>query len=357
MSKVWLVHGTPAIKRYLRSCVQCARAQPRPLEQQMGDLPRCRVVPTVAFAKSGVDYAGPIKLHKSKGRGVATDKDYIALFICMTTKAIHIEVVGDQTTASFLGALDRFISRRGKVAEVWSDNSTTFQGADAELRALLKEARAAFDAAPSYLAKKDISWNFIPPRAPHFGGLWEAGVKSAKNLLKKILGGRILTFEEMSTLTARIEMTLNCRPLTALSRDKGDLEALTPGHLIRGAPLNQLPALCPETDKLDRLQHWDLVQAMFNNFWNQWSWEYLHTLQQRHKWTRGRSNLQPGDIVVVLDSTLLHNGRWPLGRVLRTFAGRDNLVRAAEIRTATGIYTTHREVGAHANLRARGAAP
>lgn len=330
MSKVWLVSGTSNIKFYFRNCEQCAKARARP---------RCQVVPTIASAKSGVDYAGPIKLHKSKGRGVATYKGYIALFVCMATKAVHIEVVGDQTTASFFGALEWFISRRGKVVEIWSDNATTFQGANAELRALLKEARPAFDAAPDYLAKRDITLEFIPAKAQHFGGFREAGVKSTKSLLKKILESRILTFEEISTLTVRIKMALNCRPLTALSRDADDLEALTPGHLIRGAPLNQLPALCVETDWLDRLQHWNLMRGMYAKFWNQWSRQYLNTLQQRHKWTRSQPKLQPGDIVLVLDSALLNDGRWLLGRVLRTFHGKDNLVRSTKVRTATGTYT------------------
>ena len=131
------------------------------------------------------------------------------------------------------------------------------------------------------------------------------GIKSAKTLLKKILGGRILTFEEMSTLITRIEMTLNCRPLTALSGHTDDLEVLTPEHLVREAPLNQIPALCPDTKRLDALQHWDLVRAMYARFWSQWSRQYLNTLQQRLKWTRGQSNLQSGDIVLILDSALL----------------------------------------------------
>lgn len=300
----------------------------------MASLPQCRVTPpTVAFAKSGLDYAGPIKLHKSKGRGVATDKSYIALFVCMASKAVHIEVVGDQTTESFLGALERFISRRGMVSEIWSDNGSTFQEADGDLRGLLQEASPAFDAVPGYLATRGIRWNFIPPKAPHFGGLWEAGIKSAKTLLKKILGGRILTYEEMSTLTARVEMALNCRPLTPLRGDTDDLAALTPGHLLRGAPLNQLPTFSDEIERLDSLQHWNLVRSMYARFWNQWSREYLNTLQQRAKWTRSRSNLQTGDIVLILDAALLTDGRWPLGRVIH------GLVRSAKVKTAKSEYT------------------
>lgn len=212
--KAWIVNAPSRIKSHLRHCETCVKAKARPLNQEMASLPPYRVTPpTVAFAKSGLDYAGPIKLHKSKGRGVATDKGYILLFVCMASKAMHIEVVGDQTTDSFLGALERFISHRGMVTEIRSDNGSTFHGADSDLHSLLVEAKPTFHAAPRFLATKGITWRFIPLKAPHFGGLWEAGIKSAKTLSKKIFGQRILTYEEMSTLTARVEIALNCRIL------------------------------------------------------------------------------------------------------------------------------------------------
>ena len=98
----------------------------------------------------------------------------------MSTKALHLELVGDQTTASFLGALSRFVGRRGKPRDLYSDNGTNFRGADLELHRLLREAEMDWNLLAGSLATDSINWHFIPPSAPHFGGLWEAGVKSVK---------------------------------------------------------------------------------------------------------------------------------------------------------------------------------
>ena len=87
------------------------------------------------------------------------------------------------------------------------------------------------------LARENIIWTFIPPRAPNFGGLWEAGIKSVKNHIKRIIGESHLSYEEAYTLLVRIEAVLNSRPLTPLSNDPNDLTALTPGHFLIGHPL------------------------------------------------------------------------------------------------------------------------
>ena len=154
-----------------------------------------RINPSRPFSHTGLDYTGFL-FKASNRREVTSTKGYLDIFVCLYTKAIHIEVVGDLTTASFLAALRRFSSRQGTPAELWSDNTTTFHGADAALRSMFKEARHDQLQIPSDLANRGIRWRFIPPAASHFGGLWEAAVKSAKRHLKKVVGQRLLTYEE-----------------------------------------------------------------------------------------------------------------------------------------------------------------
>ena len=315
IKRIWLTDGIRSVKSHLRKCIICAKVKAKTMVQQMANLPSARVVPNPPFTEVGLDYAGPIKLHQSKGRGVKTTKGYIVLFICLCTKAIHLEIVGDQTTDSFIGALKRFIGRRGRPTKIWSDNASTFQGADAELKSMLREASSTWTKASELLSNEGIEWKFIPPRAPHFGGIWEAGIKSAKTHLKKILGNKILTYEELLTLLVQIEMVLNCRPLSSLTEEIDDLDVLTPGHFLRGAPLNQLPQPIINQPESNYLAHWELVKSMFNQFWVRWSQEYLHTLQQRAKWVTPTSNLRVNDMVVIVDPTLLIDGRWPLGRI------------------------------------------
>ncbi|XP_029680226.1 uncharacterized protein LOC115245872 [Formica exsecta] len=121
------------------------------------------------------------------------------------------------------------------------------------------------------MANERIRWCFNPPAAPHFGGLWEAAVKSFKHHLRRVLGKSTLTYEEMSTLLAQIEACLNSRPLQAMSDDPDDLAALTPGHLLVGSAFNAIPEASFLDVPIGRLSRWQLLQRMRNHFWNRWS--------------------------------------------------------------------------------------
>ena len=92
-----------------------------------------------------------------------------------------------------------------------------------------------------FCTSQNISWKFTPEHAPHFGGLWEAAVKSFKTHFKKILGEVKLNFEELSTVLVQVELCLNSRPLTPLPDSSDALEVLTPGHFLIGRPLTALP--------------------------------------------------------------------------------------------------------------------
>jgi hypothetical protein len=156
--------------------------------------------------------------------------------MCLATKAIHLEIIEDYTTAGFLAAFLRFVSRRGLPAHMYSDNDTNFHGADRELRISLQAMRTD-STLQANLANDGMQWHFIPPAAPHFGGLWEAGVKSFKFHLRRAIGSRTLSKAEFATLLCQIEACLNSRPIAAVSDDPGDLFALTPGHFLIGRSL------------------------------------------------------------------------------------------------------------------------
>ncbi|XP_075167763.1 uncharacterized protein LOC142239905 [Haematobia irritans] len=163
----------------------------------MGNLPSVRLKPVRPFKHSGVDYAGPITIKASSVRSSATSKGYICLFVCMVTKAIHLEAVSDLTTNAFLAAFRRFISRRGACTDLYSDCGTNFIGASKELKVIYnKNEKAMPKNLLQALSQNETNWHFNPPASPNFGGLWEAGVKSAKFHLKRIMGDRVLNFED-----------------------------------------------------------------------------------------------------------------------------------------------------------------
>ncbi|GFV78101.1 reverse transcriptase domain-containing protein [Trichonephila clavipes] len=154
--------------------------------------------------------------------------------------------------------------------------------------------------------RSGIEWSFIPPYTPHFGGLWESAIKSAKQLLIKATNSVLLNFEECSTLLIQIEACLNSRPLTELSPDPSDFTALTPAHFLVGGPIHQFPEPSQPSRSVPLSERWNLIQRLRQYFWDRWSTEYLHRLQPRSKWWRTKPNLQLGYMVIVEKEKLLH---------------------------------------------------
>lgn len=334
LRRVWILGGSSLVRSHLHRCTTCCRFKAHAGVQKMGDLPPSRIIPSRPFSRTGLDYAGPIQLRTTKGRGHRSYKGFIALFICLATKAVHLEVVSDYSTQTFLAAFKRFTARRGICTELLSDNGSNFKGADSELRSMFRASSRYWSDLATLLANDGTHWTFIPPAAPHFGGLWEAGVKATKFHLKRVIGHNTLTYEEMATLLTQIEACLNSRPISPLSCDPQDLTALTPGHFLIGTA----PTTVPEPGTLEiptnRLSRWQLIQNMQEHFWTRWSKEYLHHLQQRNKWFITSPNLQPGMLAILKDERLPPS-KWPLARITEIHPGQDGLVRVVTVRTSS----------------------
>ncbi|XP_042910459.1 uncharacterized protein [Parasteatoda tepidariorum] len=244
----------------------------------MAQLPPSRVTPSRVFSKTGLDYAGPFFVKPRSGRGVRSVKMYICIFVCFATKAVHIEVVGNLTAESFIAALKRFVARRGKPNELFSDCGSNFVAANKEINRVVKSLQKE-ESIHQYFADEQIKWHFNPPSAPRFGGIWEAAVKSAKSHLKRTIGDHKLTLEEFLTLIAQIESCLNFRPLCPVSDDPAELSALTPGHFLVGTALSFIPEENLLNENIPPLKRWQLTQKLFQNFWKRWVNEYISSLQ------------------------------------------------------------------------------
>ncbi|XP_055615394.1 uncharacterized protein LOC129761685 [Toxorhynchites rutilus septentrionalis] len=187
----------------------------------------------------------------------------------------------------------------------------------------------------NWCANNEIRWKFIPPRAPHFGGLWEAAVKSAKTHMLKEIGKVSITYENMLTLLAQIEMCLNSRPLTVLPSDPSDLEALTPGHFLVGSNLQAIPEAFLQNIPENRLDHWQQTQKHLKRIWSRWYPEYLQQLQTRAvKTNKAPIVLQPGQVVIIKDDCL-PPAQWPLGKIVKVHPGKDGIVRVVILRTSS----------------------
>ena len=299
-----------------------------------------RITPDAVFEKVGIDYARPIYIKQGSVRKPTILKAYVCVFVSLSVKAVHLELVSDLTTDAFIACLRRFIGRRGKPSTIWSDHGSNFVGATRQIKELIQflQQQKVSETISEFCSCQNIDWVFIPERAPHFGGLWEAAVKSFKTHLSKVADNVKLSFEELTTVLVQIEACLNSRPLGALPCGDNGVDALTPGHFLIGRPLEALPDPSFSYQKFSLLRRWHLCQALVRHFWKRWSSEYLTTLQKFAKWRRPTKNISVGDVVTLREDGMVPT-RWPLARVVDVHTGRDRVVRVVTVKTRDGTYT------------------
>jgi len=324
------------IKAYIRSCKPCILYKQKVKTQIMAALPPERVEFNPAFTIVGVDFCGPFNLKTSTVRQAPYVKSYVSVFVCFTTKAIHLEICSDLTTEAFCAAFARFVGRRGLPRKVFSDNGRNFVGAS---RSLQKDYRKFIETSSRTLLKQPLTqgveWIFIPPNAPHMGGLWEAAVKSFKTHFIKTAGSHKFIYEEFNTLLIRIEAVLNSRPLSALSNDPSDLVPLTPAHFACGRPILSIPE--PDKGNLPLTQRWEKLKALHHLFSRRWKSEYLLDLQKRRKWQEPQPDVEVGDLVILKEDGLSPTD-WRTGRIVDVHPGRDGKVRVVTVKTCQGSF-------------------
>ncbi|XP_063994291.1 uncharacterized protein LOC135171590 [Diachasmimorpha longicaudata] len=334
----WIIGGHLPVRSFILKCVECARHRGIRAQQLMGQLPVARLVSDRAFSNTGVDYAGPVSIKTWRARGHKTQKGWLVIFVCMATSALHLEAVTDYTADGFIAAYRRFVSRRGYCRHLYSDCGTNFIGADKELKKLFSAGAKEFQHLSAVCLKDGTCWSFNPPGAPHFGGKWEAAVKSVKYHLARTVRDTTLTFEELSTLLSQIEAVLNSRPLQSLSEVPDDVSCRTPGHFLIGEAPIALPEPSLEHLNVGRLSRWQLIQQRLQFFWKQWSTGYLQQLQSISKWHHPSNEIKVGSLVLLYDERF-PPAKWPLARVTGLHPGRDGLSRVVTIRTASTTLT------------------
>lgn len=336
-------HVLASLNRLIRStvykCVTCRRFIPNlEFKIPIGQLPAVRVNASPAFVEVGVDFAGPFTTRAvgpSGNRGKVMFKSYVAVFVCMVSRACHLEVVEDLSTKCFLDAFSRFTARRGMCSNVYSDHGTNFVGAERELRSAFELLSSSKEEIESFAVTHGICWHFIPQRAPNFGGLWEAAVKSFKLHFRKTVGSQILSFVELTTLTTQIESILNSRPLC--SSDALVDCFVTPGHLCIGRSLLIAPRLPGDVISGAQLVRYQLVRGILDRFWTVWHNEYLVTLRKSTLRTSGNRVPVIGELVLIKDESCSPCD-WPIARIVTLFPGKDGVSRVADVQVGSKLF-------------------
>ncbi|XP_069973539.1 uncharacterized protein [Penaeus vannamei] len=329
--KFWVVHANAVARSVVRSCMKCRAICARPMTQEMADLPGDRIIPgQPPFTHTGTDCFGPFLVRK----GRSNLKRYGIVFTCLTSRAVHIEVMDSMETDSFINALRRFTARRGPVKSIRSDIGINLVGAEKVLRQVLQllDQTAICDT----MSTRGISWCFNPPHASHFGGVWERQIRSIRHVLSGICYQQTLTDDSLHTLFCEVEAIINGRPLTRVTDDPDCLQPLTPSMLLnlKGSPG---PVMNTDNKNLYARRRWKQVQYLADLFWKRWSKEYLPLLQERQKWNIKRRDVKKGDIVLTLDERL-PRGTWPLARVIEVMCDSDGQLRSAKLKTVSGEY-------------------
>ncbi|XP_045537630.1 uncharacterized protein LOC123721811 [Papilio machaon] len=327
--KYWLLRLRNTVRTVAKECLICRIRKSLPVNPKTGDLPPERLAHhRRPFTFTGLDYFGPI----SVTIGRRHEKRYVALFTCLTVRALHLEMVHSLSTDSAIMAIRRFIARRGSPDTIFSDNGTCFVGANRILREFYGEN------VEDFMSTQGIRWKFTPPAAPNFGGCWERLVRSVKVALNATLTERAPKEETLSSLLAEAEAIVNSRPLTHVSTDPDDPTTLTTFHfLIGSSSMQTLPTALNDHDLVSRSE-WRKALRLADHFWSRWMREVLPTLQPREQPRGNRSStaLQEGDIVIIADSNL-PRGTWPRGRVAKTYCGKDQVIRVVDVTTAGGM--------------------
>ncbi|XP_039516158.1 uncharacterized protein LOC120470642, partial [Pimephales promelas] len=330
--RYWILRGREAVKRHQHSCPDCRRWRAKPAVPQMADLPLARLrLMKPPFFSTGTDCFGPFMVKI----GRRNEKRWGILFKCLTTRAVYIDVLTSLDQDSFLMALRRFISRRGKPAELLSDQGTNFRGGEREIHESFKALHPTLQAE---LAKHQIEFRFNPPSAPHFGGAWEREIKSIKAALYATIQMQTVTEEVLRTVLIEIEGILNSKPLGYVSSDVADPDPVTPNLLVMGRPDPSLPqVLYPESELLSR-RRWRHTQVLADQFWRTFIRHYLPALQTRTKWQKEVAPLQSGAVAMIVDPQL-PRALWPIGRITKVIPGADGRIRTAEIQVNNRTYT------------------
>ena len=327
----WVPSCRRLLDKVIKTCVICKRNNYIPKLQRQAPLPSDRVMPGMApFTSTGVDCFGPFLVKLGRKRA----KRWGCLFTCMATRAVHLEVLMSLDTDAFLNAVARFAARRGFPAQFRSDNGTNMVGAEKELRTAMRKWENDAHARGTLL-RKGVEWIFNPPKASHMGGVWERQIRTIRKVMRAIVGGQVVDDDRLSTLFCEAEAIVNSRPLTPVSEDPNDLQALTPNQLLRQGGCPDLPLGGPEEEETNYRKRWKHAQYLANQFWKRWLGEYLPALRQRRRELEPRRNLQVGEMVIVADPQTPRR-LWSLGRILETSTSSDGLVRQVTVQTAKG---------------------
>ena len=346
--RFWLPSARSEITRVLKQRVTCRYQQggayKLPPSPPSPPLPDFRLNMVKPFSTVGIDFTG----HLMVKNGNKTEKCYVCLFTCSTTRNVNLEIVDDMTADQFLLAFKRHCAVYGTPSLILCDNAKTFQKADEEIQKLFHVIEV--QTVQHYFAQKRVQMRHIPAKSPHWGGMYERLIGVVKMSIKKVLRRALISLPELQTLIKEVQAVVNDRPITFVYHDVNDPEPLTPSKLLYGFSVTALPHPVVDPEELedeDFNEHDQLNKALkrrsllFQHYVQRFKNEYLCSRREHHVYQSKKQGSQE-EIIRVGDVVLIHaenvpRSSWKLAIVKKLLRGSDGLVRAAEIKTNSGV--------------------
>ena len=335
LQRFWTPQARRQVKKALASCLHCQRLKAVPYAlPEMPPLPISRVRQLHAFEAVGLDYLGPSWM---QDKGVQ-EKCWVMLITCLCTRAVHLELIEDLSTITFLQAYRNFVAIRRKPTHIVSDNASQFKLAAKSIKAIEAERRnyeewnhTIRQAVPE-IAKQGTRWHFIPQLSPWAGGVYERLVQLVKKCFKATVGRIVLSRKEITVFITEVGAVLNQRPITRVDDSADGPVPLRPVDFLSahasldiGQALDFASGEAYTEGKLSSEKQlsewWESSSAALNQFWQRWHREYLILLRERsqfvHKGPRSQLHRTPrvGEVVMVDDNKTPHRSYWPLGVV------------------------------------------
>jgi hypothetical protein len=334
--RFWIFELRVAIKQAVKNCQQCKIKNATNSIPLMSPLPPERLaIYENAFSHTGLDFFGPLMITNGRKQ----EKRYGALFTCLTTRAVHLELANSLDTSSLIMVIRNFVNRRGLPKTIYSDNGTNMHGANNELIKNMQQINWKQIEENGYtLSPGDIKtkWKFITPLAPHMGGAWERLVRTVKNVLYACMKERSPKEEILRSFLIEAENIVNSRPLTYKPLEPNSQEALTPNHFLRmDGKIVYAPGEFSSKEMYSK-KCWRYSQQLANEYWKKFVLEYMPELTRRTKWYTDTKAIEIGDLVIIIDESAPRNV-WERGIVEEVHPGPDKNIRSATIRTSTTI--------------------
>ncbi|XP_006825478.1 uncharacterized protein LOC102802649, partial [Saccoglossus kowalevskii] len=306
--RYWIVGCRSTVSSLIQNCVTCKKLRGRRVTQKMANLPEDRTEPSPPFTHCELDCFGPFMIKE----GRKELKRYGLIFTCLASRAVHIEVLDDMSTDSFINTLRCLIAIRGKVLMIHCDQGTNFVGASHELKENLNKLN--IDSIARKLLPQNCEFLFNTPSSSHMGGVWERQIRTIRSVLDGILiqnGTQLDDLEDPNGL-------LSLSPNNILTMKSGIVTPPPPGDFVR--------------EDIYARKRWRRVQYLANLFWTRWEKEYLYNLQSRKTWQGTKENTRVGDIVMLKDENIFRSD-WRLAK--ETYPSSDGLVKKVKLLMAT----------------------